>query len=65
MTYYELQKTYRKERLMLSVGFALMVLVFFGTYIVQSPQDFLINAGKAFESPREVFGSVIKGMAQK
>ena len=63
--YHELQSRYKEERLLLSLGFVVMLSVILIAYIIQEPEAFLSFAAQAYQNPTEVFSSVVRGVAQR
>jgi len=60
---YEFQNEFREERIFLTISFVAMMMVLGGIYFVQHSHEILFIAAQAMENPKEVFASVISGIA--
>jgi len=65
MTHHKYLNEFKTERLVLSLGFMLLVTIIVAVYIIQNESSLFVLATQAFESPREVVSGVIRGMAQR
>ena len=65
MTYHEFQNEYRRERLLLSAGFFVLMLIIGGVHALQHPQELMFLSTQAADYPKEIFSSVIHGVAQR
>jgi len=64
MTYHQFQKQFKRERVLLSWAFVVLMLVVGGMTAFDHSQELSSLAARAYENPTETFSSVIRGMAE-
>lgn len=62
--YQQLNTEFKRERMILSTAFVVMVVVIGALYAINHTQEISMFAAQAYENPTKVFSSVIRGMAQ-
>lgn len=65
MNAYEFQQLYRRERLVLSGAFALLMVIVGVLAVLQNPDAFFVSTANAYEQATEVVSDVIRGIASR
>lgn len=63
MTYRQFEHVYKRERMILSVGFAVLMLAIGFASMAQSPDGFWISAAEAVEYSSTIVSDVFRGVA--